>query len=159
MDKGAKLQRREEREMAEPVVKILPHSPKEFKTAEELTNWLGVGLKAQGGVYLVPTMSRRRGIPPGSVCLFMKDKKIVGEGVVKESVQKYEGKEISPATGKPFEGMISFEPSSLRRYVRPLELELVQQLSGRKLTPRFLHSLTWDDYGNLLAEVVKAGFY
>ena len=145
--------------MAEPVVKILPHSPKEFKTADELANWLGTGLKAQGGVYLVPTMSRRRGIPPGSLCLFMKDKKIVGEGIVKESVQKYEGKEISPATGKPFEGMIIFEPSSLRRYVSPLELDLVQQLSGRKLTPRFLHSLGWDDYGKLLVEVAKSGFY
>ena len=145
--------------MAEPVVKILPHSPKEFKTAEELANWLGTGLKAQGGVYHVVTMSSRYRIPSGSVCLFMKDKKIVGEGIVKESVQKYGGKEISPTSGKPYEGMITFEPSSLRRYVHPLELDFVQRLSGKKLTARFLHTLEWDDYGRLLAEVVKSGFY
>jgi len=145
--------------MAEPVVKILPHSPKEFKTAEELANWLGTGLRARGGEYQVVRVSRRYEMPPGSVCLFMKDRKVVGEGVVKESLRRHEGKEISPTTGKPYEGAMIFEPSSLRRYVRPLELDLIQQISGKNLTPRFVQTLGWDDYGRLLAEVVKAGFY
>jgi hypothetical protein len=105
-------------------VNILPHSPKEFETAQVLANRLVTELKAWGGVYRVVTM-RRYCIPPGSVCLFMKDKEIVGEGEVKESLQKYEGKEISPTTEKPYEGTIIFEPSSLRRYARPLELGLV----------------------------------
>ena len=145
--------------MAEPLVKILPHSPKEFKTADELANWIGTELKARGGEYLVVHMNRRYEMPSGSVCLFMKDRKVVAEGVVKESLQRYEGKEVSPTTGKPYEGAMTFEPSSLRRYVRPLELDFVQQISGRNIVPRFVQSLGWADYGRLLAEVAKTGFY
>jgi len=145
--------------MAEQVVKILPHSPKEFETADDLANWLGTELRARGGQYHVVTMSRRYEMCPGSVCLFMKDKRIVGEGVVKESIRKYEGNEISPTTGRVYEGTIIFEPSSLRRYARPLELDLVQQVSRRRITPRFVQSLGWADYGRLLAEVAKTGFY
>ena len=145
--------------MAEPVVRVLPHSPKEFESAEELANWVGRELKERGGQYRAPTMSRFSRIPPGSICLFMKDKRIVAEGVVKEAVRKYEGKETSPVTSKCYEGVITFEPSSLRRYVHPLELDFVQQLIGKRLIPRFGGKLTWDDYGKLLSEVVKAGFY
>lgn len=38
--------------MSEPITKVLPHSPLEFKDADELARWIGTELK-KDGVYLI----------------------------------------------------------------------------------------------------------
>jgi hypothetical protein len=143
--------------MAEPIVKVLPHSPEEFKSAAKLAEWIGTELK-KDGTYLIASSKKVKGLGPGSICLFMKDKKIVGEAVVKK-VEPYSGEEKSPVTGKPYEGVISFAPSSVRRLVNPLELSTIQHLTGKRLSFRSGGNLLWVEYGKCLAEIAKSGFY
>jgi hypothetical protein len=145
--------------MPKPTVKLIPHSPKEFDDASDLSSWLVTSLKSDGGAYYVTSPIGYRAIPAGSVCLLMKDKKIVGEGIIKDTYTDYKGKLASPVTHKPYQGIITFEPSSIRQYAQPMELSFAAKIIGRKLTPHFIQNLGWDDYGQLLAEVVKNGFY
>ncbi len=143
--------------MAEPIVKILPHSPEEFESAAKLAEWMGNELK-KDGVYLIASVSKVKGLAAGSICLFMKDKKIVGEATVK-AVKTYSGKEKSPATGKLYEGVINFAPTSVRRYVSPLGLTAIENLTGKTLSFRSGGNLLWVDYGKCLSEIAKSGFY
>jgi len=142
--------------MVEPVVKVLPHSPEEFKDAGKLSEWIGKELKTDG-IYLIASVRKVKDLCPGSICLFMKDKRTVGEGIVKE-FKPYSGREKSPVTGKPYEAVITFDPSSLRRYVKPLELITIRDLTGRMLNFRSGGNLTWAEYGKCQAQIVKNGF-
>lgn len=143
--------------MAEPIVKVLPHSPEEFKSAAKLAEWMGNELK-EDGVYLIASVSKVKGLGAGSICLFMKDKKIVGEAIVK-AVEPYFGKEKSPVTGKLYEGAINFAPSSVRRYVSPLGLTTIENLTGKTLSFRSGGNLLWVEYSKCLCEIAKSGFY
>lgn len=145
--------------MANPIVKVLPHSPEEFKTPERLAEWIGTELKRDGR-YLIATIgTRHKALYPGSICLFMKNKKIVGEGILKDFVQKYTGSQVSPNTGKPYEGILVFEPTSLRRYARFLELAEIYKATGKNINFMSGGDLTWEQYGECLSLVVKDGFY
>jgi len=142
--------------MVEPVVKVLAHSPEEFKDANELSEWIGKELKIDG-IYLIASVRKVKDLYPGSICLFMKDKRMAGEGIVKE-FKPYTGSKKSPITGKSYEAEIIFAPSSLRRYVRPLELITIRDLIGRMLNFRSGGNLTWAEYGKCQTEIVKNGF-
>jgi len=143
--------------VAEPVIRVLPHSPEEFSTAAKLAEWIGTELK-KDGIYLIASTSRVRDLRRGSICLFMKDKKVLGEGLVKD-FDPYVGKERSPATEKPYEGVITFTPSSLRRYVRPLGLDEIKRLTGKSIGFRSGGRLDCVQYIQCLSEVAENGFY
>ena len=146
--------------MANPIVTVLPHSSKEegLETPEGLAEWIGTGLK-HDGKYLIATIStKHKALCPGSICLFMKNKKIVGEGILKDFVQKYTSSEVSPVTLKPYDGILVFEPTSLRRYTRFLELAEIYEATGKNISFRSGGNLAWEQYGKCLSLVVKDGF-
>lgn len=145
--------------MLESMVIVLPHSPKEFKTKEKLAEFIGTDLKSDGKYALATVKTKHKVLGRGSICLFMKSKVIVGEGKLSDPVRKYRGKEISPVTGKPYEGMLVFEPFSLRRYVHPLDLTTIHKVAGKNISFRSGGNLTWEQYGKCLYEVAKKGFY
>jgi hypothetical protein len=97
------------------------------------------------GIYLIASVRKVKDLCPGSICLFMKDKRTVGEGIVKE-FKPYSGREKSPVTGEPYEAVITFAPSSLRRYVKPLELITIRDITGRMLNFRSGGNLTVLNY-------------
>jgi hypothetical protein len=88
----------------------------------------------------------------------MKDKKIIGEAIVKE-VKPYSGKQQSPVTAKLYERTIYFAPSSVRRYVNPLGFTNIANITGRTLSYRSGGHLLWVEYGKCLSEIAKSGFY
>jgi hypothetical protein len=143
--------------MVEPIVKVLPHSPEEFKSAAKLAEWMGTELN-KDGVYLIASGSKVKDLGAGSICLFMKDKKIIGEAIVKE-VKPYSGKQQSPVTAKLYERTIYFAPSSVRRYVNPLGFTNIANITGRTLSYRSGGHLLWVEYGKCLSEIAKSGFY
>ncbi len=145
--------------MAAPIVIILPHSPEEFKTPELLTEWIGTDLKSDGRYAIATIHPMYKSLCAGSICLFMKNRKIVGEGILKNSVKSYTGTEKSPVTGKLYEGLLVFEPSSLRRYSHYLELDTIYKLTDKKINFRSGGILSWEDYGICLSEAIKGKFY
>jgi len=147
--------------MAQTPVLIFPHSPKEADSASaiKLADWLRTRLRGDGVYPVVGIAPGYRGATPGTLVLFQKDKQIVGEAIVKEGYRFYAGGEISPMSGKPYKGEILFEPSSVRCYVKPLSLADASRLTGKELMPRFVQRLEWNQYGALLPELVKGGFF
>jgi len=138
-------------EEAEPAAYLIPHSPKEkeLNSPDKLAVWLLEDLPEQGGVYHVASAHYWRNVVPGSVCLFHKDKQIVGEAKLVEGYKPYHGKEISPVTGKPYTGTVRFDTASVRVYKRPLSFSEAEGLLGKTLTWRAIQRLTVQDYAKI----------
>lgn len=141
---------------------LFPHSPKVFPDgASELANWLKADLSV-AGEYLVDGMTPRSGykrVKARSLVLFHKNKQIVGEAIAKTACQPYEGREVSPMTRRPYQGIIEFEPTSVRCYNKPLSLDVASRLTGTRLIPRGVRHLEMSQCDTLLTELAKGGFY
>jgi hypothetical protein len=132
----------------EPAVYLIPHSPKEkeLNSADKLAKWMRDYLGKNGGEYNVASAHYWRNVVPCSVCLFHKNKKIVGEARLVEGLKPYTGEEKSPVTGKPYAGTVRFDPASVRVYQRPLSFSEAEGLLGKPLTWRAIQRLTLQDY-------------
>lgn len=135
----------DEEQAMEPGVYLIPHSPKEFRRADELRLWLSEVL-ARNGEYLVASSHYWRNVIPGSVCLFHKDKCIVGEGKMLGGLMSYTGVEISPRTGRRYAGVVRFDPASIEIYKKPIAFVVAEGLLGKTLTFRGVQKLTLKDY-------------
>jgi hypothetical protein len=132
---------------------LFPHSPKEFKNASELAHWLKSNLKVTGE-YLVATVTPGyKRVSTGSLVLFHKDKHIVGEAVATGACRPYKGTTLSPVTGAPYEGVITFEPSSVRCYASPISLGDASRLTGKNLIPQGVRELETDECEKLFSEL------
>ena len=132
-----------------PAVYLVPHARKEFKDAKDLSTWLEDHLANpadRDGVYLVASAHYWRNIPAGSVCLFHKDKQIVGESELLQGLHPCSISETSPATGQPYEGQVRFDRNTVRRYGPFLPFAQVEAILGKSLTYRGVQRLTWEDY-------------
>ena len=137
-------------------VRIFPHSRDEFETDDELRSWLHNGLRLRDGEYYLRATKGIGSIPRGSIVLFRFDKDIVGEAIVKEDVQKVD----IIRRGVKYEGMIKFEASSIRIYRRPIKIKFLENITGRDFSvARTYFKIEWDVYRQILAEVVKYGFF
>ncbi len=136
-------------------VLLFPHSPKEFKNASKLVDWLQNTLSTTGE-YLIATITPGyRRVSPGSLVLFHKDKQIVGEAIARDACRRYEETEKSPVTRAPYEGIIIFDPTSVRRYANPVFLEEASRLVGTKLIPRGVRRLELSQCETLRSELRK----
>lgn len=134
-----------EEPVMEPGIYLIPHSPKEFKHANNLREWLSNNL-ARDGEYAVASSYYWRNVIPDSVCLFHKDKTIIGEGKMLGGLMRYPGKEVSPATGKIYAGLVNFDPTSIKVYEKPISFVTVEKLLSKTLTFRGIQKLTREDY-------------
>ena len=143
--------------MANPMIRIFPHSRDEFETTDDLKTWLLTALKARGGRYYLREGSKYGSNPPGSIILFRYGDEIVGEAVVEEDFTP----EHKAESGFRYEGYIKFEPSSIRTYVGALSIETLERIVGRELKPArpYYKIDSWIVYPSILAEVVKEGFH
>ncbi len=140
--------------ITEAGIYLAPHNSKEFTNAEELAKWLIEDLAgSEKGVYDVASAYYWRKIISGSVCLFHKDKLIVGEGRLVDSLLPYSGGETSPETGIRYAGEIHFDPTSIRVFGKHLSFAAVEKLLGKRLTWRSIQKLTSGDY-DLIQKVV-----
>lgn len=140
--------------MAQPVIRIFPHSKEEFKDSDELRTWLITALKARGGRYLLREGSGHGSNPSGSLILFRHGNEIIGEAVVEQDYIAYD----KPVT---YGGFIKFVASSIRLYVGGLPVKVLGELCGRDFTgARSYYKIEdWAAYPKILAEVAKEGFH
>ena len=137
-------------ESVERLVWLVVHSQLEFAGPEELADWIVGDLKTRKvGVYHVANRRSWQNIGAGTLCLFHKSKQIVGEGLVKTGVQPYQGGDVSPATGRPYQGVVEFDPDSLKVYAPPISFNQAEQMLGKKLTYRGNQRITWAEYERL----------
>jgi len=134
-------------------VLLFPHSPREFENASELVEWLRSTLR-ETGEYLIATITPGyRRVTVGSLVLFHKDKHIVGEAVATGACRPYIGTAVSPVTGVPYEGIITFEPSSVRCYANPITLDDASRLTGKTLIPRGVRQLETEECERLFSKL------
>lgn len=140
-----------ETSMSVTPVNLFPSSSIEFKNPEKLASWLLGGMQGrQGkGSYLAASGHYWRNVPVGSVCLFHKDKVIVGEGRVADSFRPCAIPEFCEVTGRPYEGEIRFDPNSLRVYKTFIPFAAAQTLLGKPLSHRGKQGLTSQDYAKI----------
>jgi len=134
-----------EEPILEPGVYLIPHSPKEFKHANDLREWLS-NVLARDGKYAVASSHYWRNVIPGSVCLFHKDKIIVGEGKMLGGLRPFPGTEVSPATGRRYAGVVYFDTASIKVYEKSISFVMAEKLLSKTLTFRGIQRLTQKDY-------------
>lgn len=134
-----------EEPVTEPGVYLIPHSPKEFKHADNLREWLSNDL-VRDGLYAVASSHYWRNVIPDSMCLFQKDKTVVGEGKMLGGLMPYSGTEVSPETGRLYAGVVHFDPTSIKVYEAPISFVALEKLLGKTLTFRGIQRLTRKDY-------------
>jgi hypothetical protein len=141
----------EELQAAEPVIYLVPHGPKEFPGGfTELSRWLWEDLRNRlNGEYLVASPHYWRNVVPGSICLFHKNKMIVGEGKLVGGLIPYHGGEVSPQTGKLYAGVVHFDSASITLYKEPISFSTAEKLLGKTLTFRGIQRLTQKDYDRI----------
>lgn len=133
-----------EEPVTEPGVYLIPHGSKEFKHASNLREWLSNDL-ARDGEYAVASDHYWRNVISGSICLFHKDKTIVGDGKMLGGLMPYPGKKVSPQTGRRYAGIVHFDPASIKVYERPITFSEAEKLLGKGLTFHGIQRLTQED--------------
>ena len=145
-----------------PHIRIFPHSRDEFPSIDVLTTWMLTALKARGGKYLLRSAQSVRNLQIGSIVIFRHSDLIVGEAVVKTPVQETQIKERT-LNGKEVEykALVVFEPSSIRLYSPPMNIERLQDIVGPSIqlgNPRTRYKIAdWTVYPKILAEVMSHG--
>jgi len=135
--------------MADPQVRIFPHSKEEFPSEESLKTWLLGDLRnKKGGVYHLRTVNRVKELPPGSIVLFRYGKVIVGEAVV------WKGKKALEHGAQ-----VTFAPASVRLYAPPLSVEQIRAGKNIASSARVYVKLDWSIYACVLKEVVSRGTF
>lgn len=148
-----------------PIICIFPcKNPEsedyEFSSEDELRTWLKTTLVFRNGKYHLRSIGQVPKVTVGSIVLFRIEKAIVGEGIVK--------KEIEDNKAEGYEGMVQFEPSSLRIYKEPLKVEELEELYERETGEKKnfqsqgyirIESKDFGIYGEILKRTVSEGFY
>lgn len=127
-------------------VYLFPHSPKEFPTPQLLGAFLQGELGRRGGVYRVATARGYRRVQVGSLVLFHKNRFLVGQAEVKQSLTPYQGTIPSPVTDRPYQGQLAFDSSTVTVYARLIPFEEVKRLAGIKINARAVQKISWQDY-------------
>lgn len=112
------------------LVKVFPHSNKEFESDIALKYWLKYTLPAEWqGRYRLRTTNGVGSIPPGSVVLFRFGSAIVGSAVVAKDVEP-----ISEVIGSmEYKGVIFFQPDSIKIYDPSIPMEFLEDLTKRDM--------------------------
>jgi hypothetical protein len=119
--------------MAEPHIRIFPHSKEEFPSLDMLTTWLLTALKARGGRYLIRSASSIADLPSGSIVLFRYGQVIVGEAVVCQYVKDATRNRTVLGQETRYEGYVELSESSIRVFVPPLPVDELQGLLGERM--------------------------
>lgn len=138
---------------ADPQVYLIPCSPKEFKTIDMLVDYINE-LAHGDGIYAVASTHFWRNVPSDSILLFHKSKLIVGEGQLEDRLQPYTGTEVSPVTGKRYEGQLVFDTDSIKVYSHSVTFADAETILGKTLTYRGKQQLNWEDYKKLQTLVI-----
>jgi hypothetical protein len=148
--------------MADPQVRIFPHSKKEFPSVDHLRAWLLNGLRGRGGLYHLRAKDAVAELPPGSIVLFRYGKEIVGEAVVrkgKELIQLKAKDATQSGEEEEYEAQVTFAPSSICLYAPPLTEEQIQTQKNIITYKGAYVELDWMTYACILREVVSIGAF
>lgn len=150
--------------MADPHIRIFPHSQEEFASIDTLTTWLLTGLRARGGRYRLRSRDALAELPIGSIVLFRYGNKIVGEAIVAGYFR--ESSIDRTLAGEEFEykAYIMFSQTSIRVYAPPVPTKKLQAILGDSLDITksaipYYKIEDWTIYPRLLAEIVESGAF
>lgn len=135
--------------VAEPAVYLVPHAQEEFESINDLKEFLSKELKFRGGWYYVASVHYWRNVSRGSMCLFQKNKTIIGEGKLLSDLMPNNKGEKSPVTGMSYEGRVQFDPASIKIYARGVPFDEAERIVGKTLTWRGVQKLTMEDYSRI----------
>ena len=140
-----------------PNIYLIPSSPKEFDI-EELKDFLRNMHDAKAS-YLAASDRFWKNVQADSICLFHKDKCIVGEGKMNGKT-KYAGTEKSPVTKRPYALEIDFIPETIKLYKRPVRFAEVEAALGlgKPLGWRVIQSLNMAGYSTVTSIAKKDGY-
>lgn len=150
-------------------VRLAGFSPKEgyesgsgfvrFKSAKEVADFLRI-IRNTKDSYLAASDHFWKNVQADSICLFHKDKCIVGEGKMNGKIEPYDGKEISKMTKRRYPGEVEFIPDTIRLYKRPIPFAEAEKALGRKkhLAHRGMPKLSMADYLTINSIAAKDGF-
>jgi hypothetical protein len=116
-----------------PHIRVFPHSTDEFPSLGMLTTWLLTALKARGGRYLIRSAKAVPDLPTGSVVLFRCGHVIVGEAVVFTYVHDSAKNRTLLDQEMEYEAHGEFSPASIRLFVPPFPVEVLQSIMGDSL--------------------------
>ena len=134
-----------------PIIRIFPHKTW-FPKDEDLKGWMHFTMRARGGTYYFRKAYKylMNNNPPGTIVLFRYEDSIIGEGVVKVDTVK--------SNISHYETMITFEPSSIRIYAKPLPVKRLAKIVDKDLTSdTTYYGISMKYYGKILAEVIHIG--
>ena len=134
-------------------IRIFPHKDEIFKTKKSLKFFLLTELKKNDGIYHITSLKGIKSVPAGSIVLFRKKNKIVGEAIVKEDIKKINSQD--------YEGIIRFEPSSIRVYSEPIDIEKLQEYTDNNLNYGQAYHIIedWSAYQEIIKSVGVNGFW
>ncbi|MEM3614745.1 MAG: hypothetical protein QW158_07250 [Nitrososphaerales archaeon] len=144
-----------------PRIRGFTHSEEEFSDEYDLRDWLDKELRidCRGCYHLrsaVGLGTKPDALPEGSIVLFYFKKKIVGEGVVEEGVQKIdEEHRVKEALPDEYEYFVKFKPELIRAYPAYLFIneEEFREVTGKALYGYF--EITAEEYLSLQQKLVS----
>lgn len=130
-----------------------------FKSAKEVADFLRITRDTKDS-YLAASDHFWKNVQADSICLFHKDKCIVGEGKMDGRMKPYDGKEISDMTKRQYAGEVEFIPDTIRLYKRPIPFAEAEKALGKKkhLACRGMPKLSMADYSIINSIADKDGF-
>ena len=136
-----------------PNIRIFPHR-KWFPKDEDIKGWLHFTMRNRGGTYYFRKAYKyiKHSNPPGTIVLFRYDEDIVGEAVVAIDTIK--------SNISHYEMMVTFDPSSIRIYKKPLTIQTLSKIVEKDLkSDTTYYNIPMKYYGLIMAEVVRRGGY
>jgi hypothetical protein len=134
-----------------PIIRIFPHKTW-FPKDEDLKGWMHFTMRNRGGTYYFRKGYKyiKHANPPGTLVLFRYEDSIVGDGIVKIDTVK--------SNISHYEIMITFEPTSLRIYRKPLPVKKLSKIVNKDLkSDTTYYSIPMKHYGEIMTEVVHMG--
>lgn len=128
-----------------------------FKSAKEVADFLR-NIRDAKYSYLAASDHFWKNVEADSICLFHKDKCIVGEAQMKGKIKLYAGPETSPVTKRQYAGEVDFLPNTIKLYKRPIPFAEAEAALRKKLAWMGMQKLSVGDYKKISSIAEKDGY-
>lgn len=130
---------------------FFPHSDVEFKSPEELREWLATELKNRGGYYMLHNPQSLGSLEKGSIVFFRKKDYVVGMAIVEEDLRDLTEEEKN--INSHYEKVIKFFPESIWAFTNSefINIKRITQIISKGFAEGFTTIETLEELLNILA--------